>query len=122
VRQCKGLVCHTEELPYVFNSTWQFAEQFKGKISFNPQEESLSQAIGSYWTSFAHRRNPGSAWPLFKPDSTYFLLRESSSAANDPLNATANCSTLWDSIGYETPEMLDRLFDSLEIGKNKASH
>lgn len=122
VPQCQGLVCHTEELPYVFNTTWQLKGLFEDKISFNQQEESLSQAIGGYWTSFAHSRNPGSTWPLFKPNSTYLLLSESSSAANDPLNPTANCSTLWDGIGYETQEMLDRLVDSLGIGKNKASH
>lgn len=118
VLQCNGLVCHTNELPYVFNTTWQFG----GKISFNSQEESLARTMGGYWTSFAHSGNPGSVWPLFKPNSAYLLLSESSSAANDPLNATANCSTLWDGIGYETQEMLDRLFDSLELGKNKASH
>ncbi len=122
VPQCQGLVCHTEELPYVFNTTWQFKGQFKGKISFNPQEESLSQAIGGYWTSFAHSHSPGSTWPLFKPSKTYRLLAAGSSTANDPLDASANCSTLWDGIGYETQEMLDRLFDSLEISKNKASH
>jgi len=109
VPECNRLVCHTDELPYVFNTTWQFG----GKISFNPQEESLARTIGGYWTNFAHSRNPGSTWPLFKPNNTYLLLRERSSAANDPLNATANCSTLWDAIGYETPEMLTRLFDSL---------
>ena len=115
VPQCKGLVCHTDELPYVFNSAWQFGD----KIPFNPQEESLARTIGGYWTSFAHSRNPGSTWPLFEPHHTDLLLKERSAAADDPLNATANCSILWDDIGYETPELLARLFDALEIGKKK---
>ncbi|HEX4864957.1 MAG TPA: hypothetical protein VFV02_12850, partial [Acidimicrobiales bacterium] len=72
-----------------------------------------------YWTSFAHSRNPSSTWPLFKPHHTDLLLKERSAAANDPLNATANCSTLWDGIGYETPELLARLFDALELGRKK---
>jgi carboxylesterase type B/predicted amidohydrolase YtcJ len=96
VPQCKCLVCHADELPYVFNTAWQF----KDAISFTQPEEALSQTIGKYWTSFARSRNPGSAWPLFKPKSTYLLLNDQSSTADDPLNATANCSTLWDGIGY----------------------
>jgi carboxylesterase type B len=100
VPQCKRLVCHTDELPYVFNTAWQF----NCLISFTPPEESLAQKIGGYWTSFAGSRNPGNTWPLFKPRSTYLLLSEGSSTANDPLDTNANCSTLWDGIGYETPQ------------------
>ena len=118
VPQCNKLVCHTDEIPYVFNSIWQFGN----KISFNQQEESLARTIGGYWTSFAHDRNPGSTWPLFKPDHTYLLLRERSSAANDPLNATANCSTLWDGIGYETPEILARLTSAIKTPQKQAAH
>jgi carboxylesterase type B len=97
VPQCNGLVCHTDELPYVFNSAWQFSSLF----SFTPPEESLARTTGGYWTSFAHGRGPGSAWPLFSPQRTYLLLSESSSTASDPLDTTANCSTLWDGVGYE---------------------
>lgn len=100
VPQCQGLVCHTDELPYVFNSAWQLS----GFISFTPPEESLAQMIGSYWTSFAKSRNPGSTWPLFKPGKTYRLLATGSSAASDPLDASANCSALWDLIGYGKSE------------------
>jgi carboxylesterase type B len=97
VSQCNGMVCHADELPYVFNT----AGQLTNSTAFTAPEESLAQTIGGYWTSFASNHNPGSAWPLFKPDSTYRLLNTVSSTANDPLNATANCSTLWDGIGYE---------------------
>jgi carboxylesterase type B len=117
VPQCNKLVCHTDELPYVFNSTWQFA----GQISFNQPEELLAQAIGGFWTSFARGRSPGNPWPLFKSDRTYLLLSESFSPANDPLDATANCSALWDGIGYETPEMLARLTSAVTTPK-KSSH
>jgi carboxylesterase type B len=118
VPQCNALVCHTDELPYVFNTPWQFS----CLISFTPPEEGLAQTIGGYWTSFAKGRNPGSAWPPFIPGNNTLLLSESSSAANDPLNATANCSALWDRIGYETPEMLVRLFNTLAINTKKTSH
>jgi carboxylesterase type B len=109
VPQCEGLVCHADELPYVFNTAWQFP----GLISFTCPEESLAQTIGGYWTRFAHSRNPGCTWPLFRQKRTYLLLSESSSTAEDPLDATANCSSLWDGIGYETPEILDGLFRQL---------
>ncbi len=65
--QCNGLVCHADELPYVFNTAGQLGQ------TFTPPEESLARTIGAYWTSFAHSRNPGSAWPLFKPGDTYRL-------------------------------------------------
>jgi len=117
VPQCNALVCHTDELPYVFNSVWQFSCY----IAFTPPEERLAQTVGKYWTSFADARNPGSAWPPFKPRNTYLLVSESSSAASDPLNASANCSTLWDGIGYETPEMTTNLFNPQAISKTNAS-
>lgn len=117
VPQCNALVCHTDELPYVFNSVWQFS----CLIAFTPPEQRLAQAVGKRWTNFANAHNPGSAWPPFMPGNTYLLLSESSSAAKDPLNASANCSTLWDGIGYETPEMLTRLFNPHAIRKTNAS-
>jgi para-nitrobenzyl esterase len=103
VPQCQGLVCHADELPYVFNSAGNPGQ------TFLPQEEALSQLIGGYWTSFAHSHKPGSTWPPFRPGRAYRLLDESSSTANDPLSATANCS-LWDSIGYASPQILTRAF------------
>jgi len=97
VSQCSGMVCHADELPYVFNT----AGQLTSSTSFTPPEETLAQTIGGYWTSFANHHSPGSAWPLFKPGNTYRLLTTGASAAGDPLNASANCSSLWDGIGYE---------------------
>lgn len=114
VPQCNGLVCHTDELPYVFNSVWQFS----CIIAFTPPEQTLAQRIGKYWTSFADAHNPGDAWPPFKPGNAYLLLSESSSAANDPLNASANCS-LWDSIGYETAQMMTGIFNPAGITRTK---
>lgn len=117
VPQCNGLVCHTDELPYVFNTAWQFSCH----VAFTPPEQRLAQTIGRHWTSFAATHDPGSVWPPFKPANTYLLLSETSSAANDPVNASANCSALWDGIGYETPEMMTRLFNELGAGTKKVS-
>ncbi len=119
VQECSCKACHGDELPYVFNT----ADQFKGtRIFFTPQEEWLAQTIGGYWTSFANRRNPGQAWPLFRPKSAYLLLSASSSTANDPLDAVANCSTLWDGIGYETPQILAGLTNAVTAAKTRAPH
>lgn len=115
VPQCSGLVCHTDELPYVFNSVWQFKDL--NGVSFDQPEESLAQAMGGYWTSFAKTHNPGSTWPLFRPNKAYRVLNESSSTANDPLNETANCSALWDGIGYETPQILAGLTSAIKTPK-----
>jgi carboxylesterase type B len=108
VPQCNGLVCHTDELPYVFNSIWLSS----CRIAFTPPEQSLAQLMGGYWTSFAAGHSPGGAWPPFGPANRYLLFSETPSAADDPLNATANCSALWDTIGYETPDMVTRVFNT----------
>jgi carboxylesterase type B len=116
VPQCNGLVCHTDELPYVFNSPWQFS----CLIAFTAPEQRLAQSMGGYWTSFAAQHGPGQAWPPFRPAKSYLLLSQDSSAANDPLDAAANCSALWDGIGYETPDMVTRLFNTLPTSRGRA--
>lgn len=117
VPQCNGLVCHTDELPYVFNSVWQFG----CIIAFTTPEQNLAQTVGGHWTSFAGRHDPGGAWPPFRPGNAYLLLSETSAAAHDPVDASANCSALWDGIGYETAEMMNRLFQSLPTARKEAS-
>ena len=116
VPQCAGLVCHGDELPYVFNTAAKLGQ------TFNPAEEALAQTIGGYWTSFANSRNPGATWSLFTPNKTYRLLNESSSTVSDPLDATANCTGLWDGIQYETSQALTSLLAALSSNKKKDSH
>jgi carboxylesterase type B len=113
VPACKNMVCHGDEIPYVFNTAGQLGH------TFQPQEETLSQAFGKYWTSFVTSQNPGNTWPLFKPNSTYLLLNENSTTGNDPLNAEANCSALWDGIGYETASTWTRLVAPLRAAARK---
>jgi carboxylesterase type B len=116
VPQCNALVCHTDELPYVFNTAWQFS----CNVAFTPPEQILAQAMGGYWTSFANGHSPDRTWPPFRPANSTLLFSENFTAANDPVNATANCSTLWDSIGYQTPGMLTRLFNAIPTTRRKA--
>ncbi|HEX6099948.1 MAG TPA: carboxylesterase family protein [Thermoanaerobaculia bacterium] len=116
VPQCNGLVCHTDELPYVFNSIWLSSCH----VAFTSPEQNLARLMGGYWTSFAAGHSPGSAWPPFRPAKSYVLFRETPSTADDPLNAAANCSALWDSIGYETSDMAARLFHAFQTTRRKA--
>jgi len=72
----------------------------------------VSDALGDYWTSYASGNTPATTqpgwptpWPAFQAGaggSKVLLISESPSAASDPLDATAHCSSFWDSqIGYE---------------------
>ncbi len=116
VPDCKGKVCHGDELPYVFNTAQAL------KKDFNSTDEALSQTMGGYWASLAKSQRPGSAWPLFNPNSkTYLVLKENSSPANDPLAATANC-TLWDDIGYESSATWDRLLAEVKAPQKEPAH
>jgi len=116
VPQCNGLVCHTDELPYVFNSLWQFS----CLVAFTSPEERLAQTMGRYWTTFANQHSPGGKWPPFSPGSRYLLLDEVPTAASDPVDVPANCSALWDGIGYETSGMMTRLFDTPPAARRTA--
>lgn len=104
VPACQGQVCHGDDLPYVFNTARAMQQ------AFQPAEEALSQTIGVYWSSFAKSQRPGNAWPPFISHKTYLKLDKGAAASDDPLNATANCTDLWDHIGYQNSATWDRLF------------
>lgn len=116
VTACNKQVCHGDELPYVFNTAQALNH------TFVTQEETLSQTMGAYWASFAKSQSPGSSWPLFGPNKTYMLLNANSSTASDPLNATANCDSLWGTIGYQDSAFWDRLLTEVRSPKKKAAH
>ena len=97
VPQCNGLVCHGDELPYVFNSATQILQMF------TPDEERLSQSIGDYWGGFSrpdHDPNSGGSarptWPVFADDHSYLVLYTPIATVVDPPH---HCD-LWDGVGY----------------------
>lgn len=66
--QCADCVCHTAELPYVFNTFAAFNPGCVSPESFErlrPEEYRLSDQMIDFWTRFATERNPGSPWPKF---------------------------------------------------------
>src|SRR5262249_41733787 len=98
-----GFICHANELTYVFDTPGNI----KG-CSFTAGPQGVSNAMGDYWTGFAAGKAPATTqpgwptpWPVFQAGgankSQYLLISESPSAASDPLDATANCSSFWDS-------------------------
>ncbi|MDX2170841.1 MAG: carboxylesterase family protein [Deltaproteobacteria bacterium] len=98
VPQCATQVCHTAELPYVFNSAANLG------YHFTPAEELLSEQMVGYWGAFAHPpHNPSPigadrpTWPAF-PGEHYLLLDSPPTPAVDPPH---NCD-FWDTVGYGT--------------------
>jgi carboxylesterase type B len=94
VPACATQVCHTAELPYVFNSAANLG------FMFTPEEETLSRQMVGYWGSFAHPdHNPNTDgqpnWPSF-PGKNYLLLDSPPTPAVDPPH---NCD-FWDTVGY----------------------
>ncbi|MEO8605875.1 MAG: carboxylesterase family protein [bacterium] len=97
VPQCAAQVCHSDELPYVFNTASNI-----GFVFTAPEQELSLQMVG-YWSSFSrpdHDPSPlGSGrpdWPPF-PGENYLLLDTPITADVDPQH---NCD-FWDSVGYE---------------------
>lgn len=94
VPACATQVCHTAELPYVFNSAANLG------YMFTPAEEVLARQFVGYWGSFAQPdHNPNTDgqpnWPSF-PGKNYLLLDTPPTAAVDPPH---NCD-FWDTVGY----------------------
>ena len=94
--------CHAFELPFVFgNPTTIVAQPSPAAHSFTAAEQSLSDRIMAYWTSFARTLEPNREgapqWPGFfagpasAPDPRPGDL--------DQQRPGGNC-TFWDSLGY----------------------
>lgn len=65
---CGECVCHTAELPYVFNTFAAFNPECTNTASWErlkPQEYKLSDRMIDFWTGFASERDPGPPWPKF---------------------------------------------------------
>ncbi|MGW0665254.1 carboxylesterase/lipase family protein [Streptodolium elevatio] len=75
--------CHSVDLPFVFDNLHQpGAAVFTGPDA--PQ--SLADAIGQAWASFAHTGDPGPAWPRYDDATgTTMIFDTQSAAAEDPL-------------------------------------
>ena len=104
-------VCHTFELPYVFNQpTTIYAQLPPVRATFTAAEKAMSERMGGYWTRFASALNPNSSiappWPEYTQASPRLQILDTQiSSGNGP---DANCA-FWDGIGYDLPGFYDRL-------------
>jgi carboxylesterase type B len=95
VPQCAGMVCHGDELPYVFNSAASIMQ------TFTADEEALSTAMVAYWSEFSHQSHTPNAvdtqveWPTFS-GKRYLILDTPITTEVDPPH---KCD-FWDTIGY----------------------
>lgn len=112
---CAGsnsMVCHANELIYVFNTPSNYSG-----CSFQNGGATVSNAMVDYWTSFATSQAPGTGigqgwpatWQSFQltpqtpsTNALYLQIAAAPTVASDPLDASAHCSSFWDTqIGYE---------------------
>ena len=89
--QCAECVCHTAELPYLFNTFSAFNPECANPNSWTrlkPQEYRLSSQMMDFWTRFAAVKNPGAPWPKFavKPYAAQLL---DLNIAMSPVKATS---------------------------------
>ena len=104
-------VCHTFELPYVFNQpTTIYAQLPPVRESFTGPEKEMSANIGGYWTRFASALNPNFSdappWPEYTKAIPRLQILDTKISSGD--GPDANCD-FWDGIGYDLPGFYDRL-------------
>ena len=100
VEECSadsGMVCHANELPYVFN-TLAWADTFYVSAGLQAADTSLARQMATAWANFAKRptQPPVSGWT---PYTTSGAVYSWSGISNGPMvtdvASTANCTDLW---------------------------
>lgn len=87
----KGLhAFHASELPFVFGHVGKAAPVSENwPVAQGPEQQALSTAMISYWTSFARTGIPGAAgystWPAFGPQGHYMHFTQTPVPATDLL-------------------------------------
>jgi carboxylesterase type B len=99
-----GVVCHGDELPFVFHT----AEKIGGH--FTAPEETLSKRMMAYWTNFARSLDPNGVpndgadslpnWPRYAAERQNYLSLNTASVAPVDFPGSKACG-FWDDIGYE---------------------
>jgi para-nitrobenzyl esterase len=94
-----GNVCHTYELPYVFNNFAYWAAQ-PGSGQPAAADSALAQAMSAAWVSFATTLGPPTAgWqPYTANGGLYTWGGTSSGTMLQGWSGARNCTALWDSV------------------------
>jgi len=98
---CDDAVCHAEELPFVWHP-----DASRLNLAYTPDEEALSAAMESYWTSFARTGNPNAEgtqinWPPFTPAGQQSMLFQTPQNAILSHNQTTECDWWANTIGFD---------------------
>jgi para-nitrobenzyl esterase len=91
-----GNVCHTYELPYVFN-TFAYADSAAGSITPTAADSSLARAMPVAWAYFAtHLAPPVSVWkPYTTNGGLYVWGGPTNGSMIQGWNNARNCTALW---------------------------
>jgi len=88
---------HAAEVPFVFHAN----------TTFTPESIPLSEAVQSYWSSFAQTHNPNYAnsvkWPAYSPAADQNIFLNVSIRVDIGYNSIHECS-FWDSYPYYVPQ------------------
>ena len=92
---CHGHVCHSDELPFLFESRWR---------NFTGAQQRLSESMASYWTNFAKSGDPEEPLRVPVPWPRLTNISEQYMDFRDPLQVRVDylkdeCD-FWDRIGY----------------------
>jgi len=106
--QQRNNVCHAAELPFVFGNAVNNQSIIAKPPGFTPDEQDMSVALRRYWIQFARTSDPNVQgqvnWPLNTAQRVLKISAPSSamtSVTDESIATPANCSLLWDRIGYE---------------------
>ena len=104
-------VFHGTELVFVFELSP--ALDLAAHISSNPDdiytETELSKKVGSYWSSFAAHKSPGSSWPQFNDGNSadeFFMYLDTTAVAADGGGLKTDVCDFWD----ENPPPVSAVF------------
>ncbi|MEM8961173.1 MAG: carboxylesterase family protein [Acidobacteriota bacterium] len=104
---CADLVCHGDELSYVFDT---------GHELFTPQGQRLAEQVGDYWTNFARGdadpNRPLATTTTWDPFPSYLLLDDPIRAGG--LDSYDHCE-LWHKIGYDIEHPINTTLLDLEV-------
>lgn len=98
---CKTAVCHSAELPFVWDSPAGAAGG-----SFGPGEGTLSDRMARFWAALVAQNNPNKANGAFVPTwppyggGDYTLFQTGSLGLTQTVPAEAHCGDYWDGQGY----------------------
>jgi carboxylesterase type B len=95
VPECKGHVCHGDELSYMFESAW---------YNFTDAGRRVSQSMATSWTNFGKSQDPNQPvslrlqWPRASINESYLYFQDPFDVRKDYLKEDCD---FWDTIGYK---------------------